>query len=252
MSGIELRPLRPRHLADIEVAARVDGEAVRPEKRGRRGAGMHVAKARQQLALVVDDADPRAEIRAVAVDRLHRAELADIADRVAGIVHVEPARPVQIVPLRLVLAVAVEHLDAVVLAVGDIDPAVGVGADVVHDVELAGVGAGLAPRHQQFAVRRIFVHPGIAVAVGDVDLAFRRQRGVGAAVERLAAHIGRRLAGHAELEQHLAVRASICARNGRRHRSGRSNRPAPYGRRAPADTGPRPRSAGNCPRGRTP
>jgi hypothetical protein len=35
---------------------------------------------------------------------------------------------VQIVPLRLVFAVAVEHLHAVVLAVGDIDPAVGVGA----------------------------------------------------------------------------------------------------------------------------
>jgi len=50
------------------------------------------------------------------VDRLHRPELADIADRVAGIVHVEPARAVQIVPLGLVLAVAVEDLDAVVLA----------------------------------------------------------------------------------------------------------------------------------------
>src|SRR5207248_150841 len=41
----ELRPLRPRHLADIEVAARVGGEAVRSEKCGRRGAGMRVAKA---------------------------------------------------------------------------------------------------------------------------------------------------------------------------------------------------------------
>src|SRR5436305_1164588 len=64
----ELRPLRPRHLADIEVAARVDGEAVRPEKRGRGGAGMRVAKARQQLALGVDDADARPEIGAAAVD----------------------------------------------------------------------------------------------------------------------------------------------------------------------------------------
>jgi hypothetical protein len=43
------------------------------------------------------------------------------------------------------IAVAVEHLHAVVLAVGDIDPAVGIGRDVVHDVELAGIGAGLAP-----------------------------------------------------------------------------------------------------------
>jgi hypothetical protein len=48
---------------------------------------------------------------------------------------------VQIVPLRLVFAVAVEYLDAVVLAVGDIDPPLGVGDDVVDDVELAGIGA---------------------------------------------------------------------------------------------------------------
>ena len=115
------------------------------------------------------------------------------------------ARPVQIVPLRLVFAVAVEHLHAMVLAVGDIDPAVGVGGDIVHDVELAGIGAGLAPAFDQLAVRRVFVHAGIAIAVGDVDLALRRQRGVGAAMERLAAHERRRLVRDADGQQHLAV-----------------------------------------------
>jgi hypothetical protein len=62
------------------------------------------------------------------------------------------AGPVQKVPLRLVFAVAVEHLHAVVLAVGDIDPAVGIGSDIVDDVELAGIGAGLAPGLQQLSV----------------------------------------------------------------------------------------------------
>src|SRR5216683_721211 len=157
----ELRPLRPRHLADIEVAARVDGESVRPEKGGRRRPGMQIA-------------EPRPEIGAVAVDRLHRTKFADIADRPVRIRHEDPARPVQIVPLRLVLAVAVEYLDPVVFAVGDVDPTIGVGADVVDDVELAGVGAGLAPRHQQLAVGRIFVHAGIAVAVRHIELAVRR------------------------------------------------------------------------------
>ena len=115
------------------------------------------------------------------------------------------AGPVQIVPLRLVFAVAVEHLHAVVLAVGDIDPAVGVGDDVVDDVELAGIGAGLAPGLDQLAVGRVFVDAGIAVAVGHIDLALRRQRSVGAAVERLAAHERRGLVRNADGQQHLAV-----------------------------------------------
>jgi hypothetical protein len=51
--------------------------------------------------------------------------------------HVHAALAVQVLPLRFEFAVAVEDLDAVVLALGDIDPAIGVGADVVDDVELA-------------------------------------------------------------------------------------------------------------------
>ncbi len=117
-----------------------------------------------------------------------------------------------VVPLRLVFAVAVEHLDAVVLAVGDIDPAIRVAAHIVGDVELAGIGAGLAPCHQQLAVGRIFVDARIAVAVGDVDLALRRQCRVGAAVERLAAHIGRGLAGDAEGQQHPALEGAFAHR----------------------------------------
>jgi hypothetical protein len=79
----------------------------------------------------------------------------------------------------------------------------------VHDVELAFAGAGLAPRLQQFAVGRILVHARVAVAVGDIDLAPRRECGVGAAVERLAAHIRRRIAGHAELQQYLPVECHL-------------------------------------------
>src|SRR5277367_4394742 len=59
---IELRPLRPRHLANIKIAARVHGHAVRAEERGGRRTGMPIAKTRQEIALVVDDADPWPEI----------------------------------------------------------------------------------------------------------------------------------------------------------------------------------------------
>jgi hypothetical protein len=98
-----------------------------------------------------------------------------------------------IVPPRLVFAVAVEHLHAMVFSVGDTDKNVGVGGDVMHNVELAGIGAGLAPAHDQFAIRAEHVDAGVAIAVGNMDLALRRQRRVGAAVERLAAHVRRGL-----------------------------------------------------------
>ena len=48
----------------------------------------------------------------------------------------------QVLPLGLELTVAVEDLHPVVLTVGDVDPTIGVTADVVDDVELAFTGAG--------------------------------------------------------------------------------------------------------------
>ena len=57
----------------------------------------------------------------------------------------------------------------------------------------------------QLARRRELVHARIAVAVGNVDLALGRQRRVRAAMERLAAHEGRGLAGHADGEVDLAL-----------------------------------------------
>src|SRR5262245_36308641 len=99
-----------------------------------------------------------------------------------------------IVPLSLVSAVAVEHLAAVVLAVGDVDEAIAVAADVVHQIELPRPAPGLSPGGQQPAVRREAMNPGVAVTVGHVDVAIRGERGVGATMERHSAHERRRLA----------------------------------------------------------
>jgi hypothetical protein len=101
---------------------------------------------------MIDNTDARPEIGDVAVDGSGWADFADVADRLVTVWHVETTRAVQVFPLRFVFAVAVEHLDAMVFAVRDIDPAVGVAANVVDDVELALAGSGFAPRHQQFAV----------------------------------------------------------------------------------------------------
>ena len=145
------------------------------------------------------------EIGKAAIGAEIRPDLADEAERTRARGHVQGARPMHVAPLRLEFAVAVEHLHAVVLAIGDIDPAVGIAVDVVRQIELALADAAAAPGHQVFSVRRVLVHLGVAVAVGHVDLALGRQRGVGAAAERLPAHERRRLAGHAEGHQHAAV-----------------------------------------------
>src|SRR6201999_4508101 len=101
---------------------------------------------------MINNTDPRPEIGNITADRGGWADLADVADRLVTVWHVETTRAVQVFPLRFVFAVAVEHLDAMVFAVRDTDPAVGVAANVVYDVELALAGSRFAPRHQQFAV----------------------------------------------------------------------------------------------------
>src|ERR1700737_4433782 len=78
------RPQGPRDLTDIEVAAGIRTHAVRADEPGRRQARMRIAKPAQQFALVVDDADPRPQIRALQIDRHRRPELAVIEARVRG------------------------------------------------------------------------------------------------------------------------------------------------------------------------
>src|SRR5262245_13528383 len=144
--GIDLRPCGPRNLADIHIASRVDGKPVRRQEFAELGSGRCLAKTADQLALMIDNADARAEVGDITADRGGRADLADVKDRFVAVRHAQPARTVQVLPLCLELAVAVEHLDAVVFAVRDIDPAIGVAADVVHDVEFAFAGTGFTPR----------------------------------------------------------------------------------------------------------
>ena len=112
----------------------------------------------------------------------------------------------EIIPFAGIASVLVEHLHPMVFAIGDIDPAVRITADVVHDVEPARSGARLAPRRQQLSIGRELVHARVAVAVRHVDVAFGRQRGVGAAVERQPAHERRRPTRHADLQLEFSLR----------------------------------------------
>src|SRR5258708_18600409 len=154
---------------------------------------------------MIDDADARPEVGDFAIDRHGRADLTDVTQRIAFGLHDHPAGPVQVVPFGLVVAVAVEYLDAMILPVGDVDPALRVATQIVRNVEFTRSGSGLSPGFQRFAVRRIHVDSGIAVAIRNVDVSARRKRRVRTAMERLTAHVRRRLAGNADRQQHLAA-----------------------------------------------
>src|SRR5205823_9094152 len=176
----EARPGTAREFADIDIAAAVDGDAVRRGELAGRDTGMRLAEPRHDLVRFCRvDADPRANIGPIAVDLALRPTLADVAERARAACQAHAVRPVQVIPLRFPFAVAVKDLNAVVLAVGDVDPAIRVATDVMRDVELARIGAGLAPRAQQFAAEREFMEAGVAVTVRDIEeVAVGRQRGV--------------------------------------------------------------------------
>jgi hypothetical protein len=166
-------PIGNADLADINIASGIERDAVRGEEpSGLETGAVFAAQPRDAFSPGIHDAQARTEIWDLAIDRHAWTKLADNKIRLPAPAAVQRAWPVKMIPLRLVLAVTVEHLDPVVLAIGDVDPAIGVGDDIVHDVELAGIGAGFAPTLDEFAVRRKFVDAGIAVAVRDVDLAF--------------------------------------------------------------------------------
>src|SRR5262249_20307508 len=142
---VAVAPVRERDLADVDVTARVDGESVRGHELPRLEPGRALPQAREHLALRRVDADAWPDIPHVVVDAHTAADLADVEARLGAPRQVESRGTVHVDPLRLELPVAVEHLHAVILTVGDVHPAVGVAADVVRDVELPGIRARLPP-----------------------------------------------------------------------------------------------------------
>src|SRR3954447_12451162 len=83
-------PIGEGDLADIDVAARVDGDAVRRDELAGIEPGMRVAEPRQKLARVGIDADPRAAIRQVDIDRHVGTDLADIHAALFARFEIEP------------------------------------------------------------------------------------------------------------------------------------------------------------------
>ena len=93
-------------------------------------------------------------------------------------------RPPRVGPLRQVLAVGAEDLDAVVLAIAHEHAPVRRHRDAVGQEELARARAGHAPRPLQLTGRRELMHAAVAVAVGDVEIALGAHGDVRRPVER--------------------------------------------------------------------
>ena len=82
------------------------------------------------------------------------------------------ARPSEICPLVQKIPSRRENLDAVVFPVGHEYAAVGVHPHTVGHMELAGGGfAGLTPGKNKIPACGEFVHPSVAVAIGNVQVA---------------------------------------------------------------------------------
>ena len=65
---VNLRPRRPGNFTDIDVATRVDCEAVRRKELSEFGPCRRVAEAADQFALMIDNTDPRPEIGNITAD----------------------------------------------------------------------------------------------------------------------------------------------------------------------------------------
>src|SRR5271157_1448565 len=110
-------------------------------------------------------------------------------------------------PLPEELAVGIENLNAIILAVAYIDILVGIDANRMGSVELSRPCAALAPFQQELALARELDHAGVAVAVGDEEIAVGQKGDVSGTVERV---VGRaRLSLSAKTTHQFAVRGEL-------------------------------------------
>lgn len=80
-------------------------------------------------------------------------------------------------------SILIEDLDAIVLAVADVDEPFGIDADGVREIELGFAGPLFAPGEFEFPISIGADDAGIAVAVGDEDVAILRKGDVGGLIE---------------------------------------------------------------------
>src|SRR6185436_18302966 len=109
--GAATAPVGEGHLTDVDVAARVDGEPVRRDELAGLEPRGAIAESREQLALPAVNADARPDVGHVQVDGDAAPDFAHVEAALRATLQEQTGGAAHVVPLRLVLPVAVEHLD---------------------------------------------------------------------------------------------------------------------------------------------
>src|SRR5262249_42542144 len=169
-------------LGNVEIAVRIDPQPVRREEAARRTGIVGVPPASEQLAVAIEDTDTAAGsagLRGPGAGPAASAatQLGDVDPAVPSIDE-HLARPGQVGPLVLKLALRGEELQPAVLAIGDEDGAILVDGQAVRNLEMAGFAPRFPPRLPQATIGREAMNAGIAVAVADVQIAGRAERQV--------------------------------------------------------------------------
>ena len=121
--------------------------------------------------------------------------------------HPEGARHDNIAPLIEEGAVVVKNLDAGIVPVGHIDPPVRIHRDGVGEIEITGSEAQFSPALDELAVLVVLDDAGVAITIGDEDIASRRDYHV-CGLEEVTL-IAARDAGSTQGAEQLAIRGTL-------------------------------------------
>ena len=129
-------------VTDVQIAARVYRDAVWGDELRRPFALFRFANAGLQLSMQIVDTDPMPEARCV-VDPTHAIQFPN--KKVTLMVQTDAIWSMDIIPHRHELAVGIEYLDAMRLAIGDVDVLIAIDHHVMRPNELAGIDARFTP-----------------------------------------------------------------------------------------------------------
>ena len=153
------------------------------------------------------DADTRPQVGKPGAHSHARGQLPDVGPIAPD---VQPAGPVQVIPLTEIVALVIKHLHPVILSVGNVHAPLGIGRHAVHQVKLPGIAAARAPRKEILSLGRVLVHAPVPIPIRDVKVTALGIKGnLGGPVKGLTAKGGCALARRADGQKHLPVRAAL-------------------------------------------